>query len=151
MRPEVDWRLYLVTDRGLIGGRDLETVVERAVRGGVTVVQLREKECATREFIDLARRLKQRLAPYHVPLIINDRIDVALAAGADGVHVGQSDMTYRFGGPKGQFRACRLLSGEFRQCRQEFGGPGRMHEIQYLLLQLNGIRLGVHSLRRVEE
>ncbi len=94
MRCDVDWRLYLVTDRGLIGDRDLETVVEQAVRGGVTVVQLREKDCSTRDVIDLARRLKARLAPYEVPLIINDRVDVALAAGADGVHVGQSDMVY---------------------------------------------------------
>lgn len=94
MRPQVDWRLYLVTDRGLIGDRDLETVVEQAVRGGVTVVQLREKDFPTRDFIELARRLMRRLEPFSVPLIINDRIDVALAAGAQGVHVGQSDMLY---------------------------------------------------------
>lgn len=66
-----------------------------AVAGGVTVVQLREKECSTREFVALARRLKQLLTPREVPLLINDRIDVTLASEADGVHLGQSDMAYR--------------------------------------------------------
>lgn len=96
--------LYLVTDRGLIGDRSLEEVVLGAVRGGVTMVQLREKEASTREFIDLARRLLERLRPLGVPLIINDRVDVALAVGADGVHIGQQDMPYpiarRLLGPK---------------------------------------------------
>ena len=92
MRPVVDWRLYLVTDRPLMGGRDPVEIVAAAVRGGVTVVQLREKDACTRDFIDLARRLLAVLRPRRVPLLINDRVDVALAAGADGVHVGQSDM-----------------------------------------------------------
>ena len=87
-------RLYLVTDRPLSLGRPLEEVVSEAVAGGVTMVQLREKECATGEFIALARRLKGLLAPLGVPLIINDRVDVALASDADGVHIGQSDMPY---------------------------------------------------------
>ncbi|MBQ8271712.1 MAG: thiamine phosphate synthase [Tidjanibacter sp.] len=87
-------RLYLVTDRPLSLGRPLEEVVSEAVAGGVTMVQLREKECPTGEFIALARRLKALLAPLGVPLIINDRVDVALAADADGVHIGQSDMHY---------------------------------------------------------
>lgn len=87
-------RLYLVTDRSLSLGRSLEEVVEEAVAGGVTMVQLREKDASTAEFIDLARRLKERLAPLDVPLIINDRVDVALAVDADGVHIGQSDMPY---------------------------------------------------------
>jgi thiamine-phosphate pyrophosphorylase len=90
-RP-IDWSLYLVTDRRLAGPRPLEDLVRAAVRGGVTAVQLREKECSTREFVELARRLKAILAPAGVPLIINDRVDVALAARADGVHIGQSDM-----------------------------------------------------------
>jgi thiamine-phosphate pyrophosphorylase len=92
VKPPADWRLYLVTDRRLAAPRPLEDVVMAAVRGGVTAVQLREKECPAREFVALARRLKSSLAPLGVPLIINDRLDVALAAGADGVHVGQSDM-----------------------------------------------------------
>ncbi len=86
--------LYLVTDRQLSKGRGLEEVVGSAVKGGVTMVQLREKEASTREFIEIARRLKTLLSACGVPLIINDRIDVALAAEADGVHIGQSDMPY---------------------------------------------------------
>ena len=61
---------------------------------GVTIVQLREKDCATRDFIDLGRAIAARLATTQVPLLVNDRVDVALAVGADGVHVGQSDMEY---------------------------------------------------------
>ena len=93
MRRE-DLALYLVTDRGLALGRDLETVVLQAVQGGVTLVQLREKEIDTREFIALGQRLKAALAGTGVPLLINDRVDVALAVDADGVHIGQSDMPY---------------------------------------------------------
>jgi thiamine-phosphate pyrophosphorylase len=88
------WELYLVTDRGLSGGRPIESVVEAAVRGGATAVQLREKDCCTRDFVELGRALKRLLAPLGVPLIVNDRLDVALAAGADGVHIGQRDMDY---------------------------------------------------------
>lgn len=84
--------LYLVTDRALCGERSVESVVEEAVAGGVNIVQLREKHCSTREFIDLAGRIKALLVPYGVPLIINDRLDVALAVDADGLHVGQKDM-----------------------------------------------------------
>lgn len=93
MRPS-DLRLYLVTDRSLALGRSLECVVEEAVQGGVTMVQLREKECTTKEFYQLAMRLKKILETYHVPLIINDRVDIALACDAEGVHIGQSDMPY---------------------------------------------------------
>lgn len=87
-------KLYLVTDRGLAGERAIEDIVKEAVEGGVTMVQLREKDIATRDFIALALRLKDVLKPYGVPLIINDRVDVALASGAEGVHIGQSDMPY---------------------------------------------------------
>lgn len=89
-----DLKLYLVTDRGLAGDRAIEEIVRESVEGGATMVQLREKDIDTREFIGLALRLKNLLEPYGVPLIINDRVDVALAAGADGVHIGQSDMPY---------------------------------------------------------
>jgi len=85
-------RLHLVTDSALCGERGLLAVVEAAVRGGVSCVQLREKTLATRTFVERARALKASLAPHGVPLIINDRVDVALACGADGVHVGQGDM-----------------------------------------------------------
>ena len=86
--------LYLVTDRDICGDKPLEEVVLQAVRGGAAGVQLREKNVSTRFFIHEAARIKSRLAPFHVPLIINDRVDVALAVGADGVHVGQDDMPY---------------------------------------------------------
>jgi len=89
-----DLSLYLVTDRELSLGRNLEWIVEEAVKGGVTMVQLREKDCSTREFITLAVKLKETLSAYNVPLIINDRLDVALAANADGLHIGQRDMDY---------------------------------------------------------
>ena len=89
-----DPSLYLVTDRALSLGRDLEWIVTEAVRGGVTMVQLREKDCSTREFVALGQRLKALLNDFQVPLIINDRIDVALAIQADGLHLGQTDMPY---------------------------------------------------------
>ncbi len=94
MRTKFDLSLYLVTDSSLSRGRSTEYIVEEAVKGGVTIVQLREKELPTPEFIDLARRVKSILDRYNVPLIINDNVDVALAVDAAGVHVGQSDMAY---------------------------------------------------------
>ena len=86
--------LYLVTDRRLCGGHPLEEVIIKAVKGGVAYVQLREKDVSTRSFVGEAKRIKKLLAPYKVPLIINDRVDVALACGAEGVHIGQEDMPY---------------------------------------------------------
>lgn len=86
--------LYLVTDRGLCGRKSLEDVVLQAVKGGVSCVQLREKDISTRLFVSEAQSIMRLLEPYKVPLIINDRIDVALACGADGVHIGQDDMPY---------------------------------------------------------
>lgn len=94
MKKNADFRLHLVTDRALSLGRDLLTIVDAAVQGGVTVVQLREKDCSTRDFIELGRVVARRLKGTTVPLLINDRVDVALTVGADGVHVGQSDMPY---------------------------------------------------------
>ncbi len=86
-------KLYLVTDRTLAGKRPLETIVEEAVLGGVTMVQLREKDSTKEEFIRLGKSMKSLLNKYNVPLIINDDVEVALACGADGVHLGQSDMS----------------------------------------------------------
>jgi len=85
-------RLYLVTDQQALRGRSLTDVVKQAVQGGVTCVQLREKTASTRDFVALALALQRLLKPLGVPLVINDRIDVALACGAQGVHLGQSDM-----------------------------------------------------------
>ena len=93
MKPKnIDYSLYLVTDRGMAGGRSTLAIVTAAVSGGVTCVQLREKDCSTLEFIEQALAIKIFLETRVVPLIINDRIDVALAIAADGVHLGQSDM-----------------------------------------------------------
>ncbi|VVS91589.1 thiamine phosphate synthase [Desulfoluna spongiiphila] len=95
MNRPVDYSLYLVTDRGLAKERSILEIVKKAISGGVTCVQLREKACSTREFIDQARALKAWLDQKEVPLIINDRVDVALAVGASGIHLGQSDMHIR--------------------------------------------------------
>jgi len=86
--------IYLVTGRGLCSPRPLEEIVLQAVDGGVAYVQLREKDVSTRFFVQEAKRIKKLLSSYKIPLIINDRIDVALACGADGVHIGQEDMPY---------------------------------------------------------
>jgi thiamine-phosphate pyrophosphorylase len=86
--------LYLVTDRALCGSRTVGDVVLAAVRGGAAYVQLREKELSTRLFVEQAFRIREILTGLAVPLIINDRVDVALAVGADGEHVGQDDMPY---------------------------------------------------------
>ena len=90
--PRPDLFLYLVTDRGSSRGRAAADIVREAVAGGVTCVQLRDKHSPTRELIAEARRLKALLRPVGIPLIINDRLDVALAVEADGVHLGQQDM-----------------------------------------------------------
>ncbi len=92
MKRDIDYTLYLCTDRMLMSTATVEESVELALAGGCTVVQLREKACSSREFYELALRVKQITARYGVPLIINDRADIALAADADGVHVGQDDL-----------------------------------------------------------
>ncbi|MDT8377360.1 MAG: thiamine phosphate synthase [Desulfotignum sp.] len=86
--------VYLVTDRPLCLGRSLTSIVADAVRAGIACVQLREKNASTRDFLNQALALKPMLASAGIPLIINDRVDIALAAEADGVHLGQSDMPY---------------------------------------------------------
>ena len=88
---KIDLSLYLVTDNSDDVERFLKTI-EEAIKGGTTVVQIREKTADTLDFYNLALKVKEITAKYNVPLIINDRVDVALAIDADGVHVGQSDM-----------------------------------------------------------
>jgi len=88
----IDYSLYLVTDRGLSRGRSTLEIVKAGVAGGVTCVQLREKDCSTRQFIKEALSIKEYLKENNIPLIINDRVDVAQAVQADGVHLGQTDM-----------------------------------------------------------
>ncbi|WP_298653718.1 thiamine phosphate synthase [uncultured Proteiniphilum sp.] len=90
-----DLSLYLVTDRSLSLGKPLEYIVEEAVKGGVSMVQLREKNCSSREFYRQAATIKACLKPYHIPLIINDRLDIALACDAEGLHIGQTDLPYK--------------------------------------------------------
>lgn len=91
---DFDLSLYLVTDRGLAGSQSLEEIVEKAVEGGVTLVQLREKDCSTEDFYSIACSMKRLLSKHKIPLIINDRLDIALACDADGIHIGQSDLPY---------------------------------------------------------
>jgi thiamine-phosphate pyrophosphorylase len=103
MNP-VDLRLYAIVDPENAGGKSLADLAGQVGRGGATLVQLRDKLSDTRPFIEHARAIQAALKPYGVPLLINDRVDVALVVGADGVHVGQTDMSVadarRLLGPK---------------------------------------------------
>ncbi len=91
-RPDFDLTLYLVAGGEAVAGRPLAEVIEAAVHGGVTLVQLREKTMLDAAMIELAKDIIKRLQPYDIPLIINDRVEVALAAGAAGVHLGLDDI-----------------------------------------------------------
>lgn len=84
--------LYAVTDRAWLNGRSLCVDVEKALKGGVTCVQLREKELSDEEFLREAIQINALCKKYNIPFVINDNVDIALKCGADGVHVGQSDM-----------------------------------------------------------
>ena len=88
----IDLRLNAIVDPERAGGRDLAELARLTAQGGATLVQLRDKISDTRAMVETARAIKQALKPFGVPLVVNDRVDVALAAGADGVHVGQDDM-----------------------------------------------------------
>lgn len=92
MKQNIDYSIYLVTDQKLIKNTSLYQAVEQAILGGCTIVQLREKDLSTFDFYQLATQIRQLTNQYQIPLIINDRIDIALAVKADGVHIGQSDM-----------------------------------------------------------
>jgi thiamine-phosphate pyrophosphorylase len=88
----VDVRLNAIVDPERAGGHDLAALARLCAEGGATLVQLRDKISETRAMVEEARAIKQALVPFAVPLVVNDRIDVALAAKADGVHLGQDDM-----------------------------------------------------------
>ena len=92
MKPEIDYSLYLVTDRDLMSTTTLEEAVEQAIEGGATLIQLREKIVSSLAFYQTAVRIKRITDWYQIPLIINDRVDIALAVDAAGVHIGQSDL-----------------------------------------------------------
>jgi thiamine-phosphate pyrophosphorylase len=87
--PAIDFNLYLITDRKICGGRALTTVMEEALKGGVKAVQLREKDLSGRELFELAAELRRLTIRFNARLFINDRIDIALAVDADGVHLGE--------------------------------------------------------------
>ncbi|NDO41201.1 thiamine phosphate synthase [Thomasclavelia cocleata] len=85
-------KLYLVTDRKWLNGRKLTDDLEKAILGGVTTIQLREKNLSNEEFISIAKDVKKVCQKYHIPLIINDNLEVALATNSDGIHIGQNDI-----------------------------------------------------------
>ncbi|MBQ8878461.1 MAG: thiamine phosphate synthase, partial [Lachnospiraceae bacterium] len=87
-----DSSLYFITDSTAFSEEEFLYRTEAALKGGVTLLQLREKDKTTREYLDLARKVHKLARQYHVPLIIDDRLDVAMAVDAEGVHLGQSDM-----------------------------------------------------------
>jgi len=89
---KIDLRLNAIVDPERAGGRDLAELARLCAEGGATLIQLRDKISDTRVMVEEARAIKQALAPLAVPFVVNDRVDVALAAGADGVHLGQDDM-----------------------------------------------------------
>ncbi len=91
-KMNIDYSLYLVTDRHAVRNSDFITAIQNALIGGCTMVQLREKDTSGYDFYTLAVQVKKLTDHYHVPLIINDRIDIALAVNAAGVHIGQHDM-----------------------------------------------------------
>lgn len=90
----IDYTLYLVTDRELMSADSIEECIEQAISGGCTVVQLREKTASSREFFQTALRVREITTRLGVPLIINDRADIAAAVNADGLHIGQDDLPY---------------------------------------------------------
>lgn len=91
-KEDIDYSVYLVTDRRDKTDEEFLNIIGEAIKGGTTIVQLREKTASTKEFYDLALRVKEITSRYGVPLLINDRIDIALAVDSEGVHIGQDDM-----------------------------------------------------------
>ena len=91
-KEDIDYSVYLVTDRRNKTDDEFLNIIEEAIKGGTTIVQLREKTASTKEFYDLALKVKEITSRYGVPLLINDRIDIALAVDSEGVHIGQDDM-----------------------------------------------------------
>ena len=135
-RDTIDWGLYLVTDSTpeILGGKDLIQVVEQAIVGGVGTVQYREKHADTCVMIEVATRLHAVTHKYQVPLLINDRLDVCQAVGAEGVHIGQDDMDLsqarRILGPNAIIGVTASSTeegpeGDQRRCRL----PGYWHDI----------------------
>lgn len=118
MKPSFDVSLYLVTDPRLGGSRSPVSIVEEAVAGGVTLVQLRDPQASTRDLIVTASALKALLDRNGIPLIVNDRVDVAAAVGAAGVHLGGSDMPAD---------AARAILGDDALIGLSIGTPAELH------------------------
>jgi thiamine-phosphate pyrophosphorylase len=120
---DADYSLYLVADADFAAGRDLPGLVEAAVAGGVTLVQLRAKSLAGGAFVGLSLEIAGRLAAKGVPLLVNDRVDVALACGAAGVHLGQEDipvhLARRLLGPEAVIGVSVNTPEEARQAEQD--------------------------------
>lgn len=118
----VDYSLYLVTDStpAILGERDLVEVVQNALKGGVTVVQYRDKVSDTAVLVSTARKLHAVTRKHNVPLLINDRVDVALAIGCEGVHVGQDDLGM-FIGLCYAFASCANLTQDLPSVRRLLG------------------------------
>lgn len=125
-----DLSLYLVTDAGLCAGMGLEKTVEAAVQGGITMVQLRDKHASDEHMIAQAKRLKAMLAGSGVPLIINDRLNVAFASQADGLHVGQSDTAVQ---------AARTTLGQHAIIGLSINTPAQLQEAPVELLNYVGL------------
>lgn len=92
MKPKIDYSIYLVTDSDLMSTETVPQAVEQAIKGGCTLVQLREKKLSSLDFYNAALKVKAITDHYGIPLIINDRADIALSVDASGVHIGQSDL-----------------------------------------------------------
>lgn len=92
MKPNIDYSLYLVTDRELMSTKTVEDSVEQAIRGGCTLIQLREKDISSKDFYETALKVRAVTSQFNIPFIVNDRVDIALAVDADGVHIGQDDL-----------------------------------------------------------
>ncbi len=152
-KQPIDLSLYLVLGPQDCAGRNPVDIAVAAAENGATLVQLRDKTGTTATQIDLARALKARLAPLKVPLIVNDRIDVALAAGADGVHLGQDDMKLadarRQSGPD-FFIGVSIGSEEERDATDQrladYAGVGACFSTK---TKLDADSLGVEGLRRL--
>jgi thiamine-phosphate pyrophosphorylase len=153
-RRSFDLSLYLVTDETLADGRSMGQIVRSAIEGGVTAVQIREKTASTLRFVDNARTMRSITAEAGVSLIVNDRIDVALAVDADGVHVGQEDMPAAvarglIGGDRilgvtasnaKQAREAARAGADYIGCSAVFGTPTKVD---------TGVPLGLRGLERL--
>ncbi|MBE0602432.1 MAG: thiamine phosphate synthase [Deltaproteobacteria bacterium] len=154
MRAAVDFRLYLITDRRLASGGDLLSAVERALSGGVRAVQLREKDLGGRELLELARKMRALTSRHGARLLINDRVDIALAAGADGVHLGGSSIppqeARRLLGP-GKLIGCSTHGAEQLEAAEAGGADFAVFGPVYFTPSKAsyGPPLGVDALRRV--